>query len=104
MEKAATPLLGPLANTQVLVCQWLPSVGDGGSMMKKLTIKMSLPMVRQRIKSSGMETFKEERLPNDKGTQIITIVGHVVNVYDNGSVYPDGKNPEQMRAILLRRK
>jgi hypothetical protein len=72
--------------------------------MKKLKIKMSLSMVRRQIKRSGIEIFKEERLPNDTGTQIVTILGHVVNVYDNGSVYPDGQNAEQMTEILLRKK
>jgi hypothetical protein len=55
--------------------------------MKEMKIKMSLPMVRQRIKSSGMEIFKAKRLPND-----------------NGSAYHDGTNPEEMRSILLAKK
>jgi hypothetical protein len=70
--------------------------------MKKMKIKMSLSMVRSQIRRSGIAIFKEERLPDDTGTQLVTILGHVVNVYGNGSVYPSGQNPEQMRAILLR--
>ena len=56
--------------------------------MKKLKLKMSLSMVKKRIQDSGIEIFAEKRLTDNSGTQIVTIFGHVVNVYDNGSSFP----------------
>jgi hypothetical protein len=71
--------------------------------VKKLKIKMSLAMVKKHIKDAGIEIFREERLPDDNGTQITTILSHIVNHYDNGTVFPQGHNPEQMRKILLKK-
>ena len=45
-----------------------------------IKIKMSLSMVKTRIKKSGIEIFVERRLPDNTGTQIVTIFGHVVTL------------------------
>jgi hypothetical protein len=71
--------------------------------MKKIKIKMTLATVKKRIKDAGIEIFRAERLPDDSGTQVTTILGHIVNHYDNDSVLPQGQNAEQMRAILLKK-
>jgi hypothetical protein len=39
--------------------------------MRKLKIKMNLSMVRRQFKRSGVEIFKEERLPNDMGPKLL---------------------------------
>jgi hypothetical protein len=56
---------------------------------------MSLAEVRQCIDNSDFEIVTEERLPNNLGTKIVTVQGHIVVVYDSGAVVPQGKNPKR---------
>ncbi len=65
-----------------------------------MKLKMTLPMVRKRIENAGLDIFIERRLPDNMGTQIVTIKNHVINVYDSGSVVVQGVNRDQMENIL----
>jgi hypothetical protein len=63
-------------------------------------IRMTLPEVRRRIIASGLDLTVDERLPNNRGTQLMTLLGHVVTVYDTHKVVIGGKKQMQMFQIL----
>jgi hypothetical protein len=56
-------------------------------------IIMSLAEVKQRIYDSGFQIIVEDRLGDNHGTQIVTDLEHVVNVYDTETVVVQGKYP-----------
>jgi hypothetical protein len=68
--------------------------------MKRIIV--SLAEVKRRIQKSGFQIIVQDRLRDNHGTQIITNHGHVVKVYDTGTVLIQGKHQEQMRIILTR--
>ena len=46
---------------------------------------------------------KEERLPNETGSQLRLDGGAIVNVFDNGTVNCQGKNSKAVEAVLIDR-
>jgi hypothetical protein len=64
-------------------------------------IRMSLAEVRRRINRADLDITIEQRLPNNLGTQLVTLFGHVVTVYDTHTVVIGGKKQMQMRKILV---
>jgi ribonuclease HIII len=67
------------------------------------TIVMTLAEVRQRLNESEFEIIIDKRLPNNLGTHIVTIQGHVIDVYDSDKVVIQGKNREQITNILAQK-
>jgi hypothetical protein len=65
---------------------------------------MSIGEVRLRINNSEFPIFSDERLTNDLGTQIVTVYGQVVDVYDTGAVVVHGRNPNRLREVLSQRR
>ena len=61
---------------------------------------MTLEEVRKRLAAGGYRITKETRLKNDTGTQLRIDDGAVVNVYDKGTVYCQGKNCKSIEANL----
>jgi hypothetical protein len=64
------------------------------------SIRMTLGEVRGRISAAGLVIKSEERLPNNLGTQIVTVFGQVADVYDTGAVVVHGRNAENLRTIF----
>jgi hypothetical protein len=64
-------------------------------------IRMSLAEVRRRINRADLDITIEQRLPNNLGTQLVTLLGRVVTVYDTHTVVLGGKKQMQMRKIKL---
>ncbi len=60
----------------------------------------SRDQVIECLKSNGYVLGQEKRLTNDTGWQLRTETGQIVNVFDNGNFYVQGKNPENLRAKL----
>lgn len=63
-------------------------------------IRLPLPEVRRRIIAAGLDLTVEERLPNHLGTQLMTLRGHVVTVYDTHKVVIGGQMQPQMFQLL----
>jgi predicted nucleotide-binding protein len=62
---------------------------------------MTLDEVKRRLEAAGHKVTKEDRLPNDTGTQLRLENGAIVNVFDKGTVNCQGKNGKTVEAILL---
>jgi excisionase family DNA binding protein len=73
---------------------------DGG-LKKKDRLKMTVDQVRSRISAAGLAIHAERRLPNNAGTQIVTIRGQVVDIYDTGTIVIHGRDAEILRSILI---
>ncbi len=52
------------------------------------------------LERNGYHVKTRSRLANDSGWQIRLATSQVVNVYDNGNVYAQGKDCEAIRAVL----
>jgi hypothetical protein len=63
-------------------------------------IRLPLPEVRRRIIAAGLEITVEQRLPDHCGTQLMTLLGHVVTVYDTHRAVIGGQHQMQMFQIL----
>lgn len=61
---------------------------------------MTVDEASRLITQAGLSIVKEERLPNDKGTQLRLSNEAVLNVYDRGTVNVQGKNCGEVEAIL----
>jgi len=61
---------------------------------------VNIAEVKAKLKSKGYSVAEEKRLGNDAGTRLKIQSGQIVNVYDNGSVNVQGKNPQEIRALL----
>lgn len=64
------------------------------------SIKMTLEEVRSRMSKTGLAIERERRLPNDKGSQIVTVHGQVVDVYNSGTTVVQGREAERLRTVL----
>jgi hypothetical protein len=67
---------------------------------KMNSIKMTLEEVKSRMSAAGIDIKSEQRLPNDTGTQIVTIFGHVVDVYDTGKAVVQGRDAARLASVL----
>lgn len=61
---------------------------------------MTLDEAKRRLQGTGLEITEEKRLGNGTGTQLKINTGAVVNVYDKGTYYVQGRNKEQVESIL----
>jgi predicted nucleotide-binding protein len=61
---------------------------------------MTIDEVKGRLAVNGLKVIKEERLPNDTGTQLRIDNGAIVNVFDNGTVNCQGKNCQDVEGVL----
>jgi len=61
---------------------------------------MTIEEVKARLAEAELKVIKEERLPNDKGTQLRLDNGAIVNAFDNGTVNCQGKNCQVVEALL----
>ena len=61
---------------------------------------MTLEDARQHLAEAGYRIKKEERLPNNTGTQLRLERGATINVFDNGNYSCQGKNCEVVEALL----
>lgn len=61
---------------------------------------MKLPEVKKVLEDAGYIINKEDRLPNDTGTQLRLDGGAIINVFDNGKLNVQGKNCTQVEALL----
>jgi predicted nucleotide-binding protein len=52
------------------------------------------------LEDHGLKLKEQKRLPNDTGYQLIFETGEIVNVFDKGSFYAQGKNSTQTKQIL----
>ncbi|OLD63041.1 MAG: hypothetical protein AUI47_10545 [Acidobacteria bacterium 13_1_40CM_2_68_5] len=64
---------------------------------------MTLDDARQCLGEAGYRIRKEERLGNNTGTKLRLNGGAIVNVFDNGNYFCEGKNGEVVEALLDRR-
>ena len=63
-------------------------------------LKLSLDDVRQGLESARLEVVSQNRLSDDSGVQLQLRGGGSVNVYDNGTVLPQGPSAPLLRAIF----
>ena len=52
------------------------------------------------LRNNGYQITRCDRLGNDSGWQIRCQTGEIVSVYDLGRIVPQGKNQQQIRALL----
>jgi predicted nucleotide-binding protein len=63
---------------------------------------MNTNQTRELLIAAGIEIKSEERLGNDKGTQLRLTNGAIVNVFDNGTTQVQGKSTDEVEGILGR--
>jgi predicted nucleotide-binding protein len=61
---------------------------------------MTFEEVKTALMEAGYRISREERLRNNRGTQLRLDGGAIVNVFDNGTVNCQGKNCEQVETLL----
>ncbi len=61
---------------------------------------MTVEEVSSLIAAAGVAITRKERLPNDRGTHIVTIVGQVADIYDTGTVVVHGRDAAGLSKIL----
>lgn len=61
---------------------------------------MTLEEIKERLNATGYKITDEKRLPNNTGSQVRLASGQIVNAFDKGTWNVQGKNPEEVRAIL----
>lgn len=61
---------------------------------------MTIDEIRQKLTEAGYSIAEERRLGNDTGSQLRLSSGQIVNVWDKGTWNVQGKNPEEVRAVL----
>ena len=61
---------------------------------------MTIEEIKQELVRAGFTISEEKRLGNDTGSQIRLTSGQIVNVFDKGTWNVQGKNPEEVRAVL----
>lgn len=61
---------------------------------------MTLDEVKKRLAAAGHNVTREERLPNETGSQLRLDGGAVVNVFDKGTVTCQGKNSQAVESVL----
>jgi len=65
---------------------------------------MTADEARRLLDSAGIVITEEKRLGNDTGTQLRANNGAVINIYDKGTLYVQGKNTAQVEAALTGEK
>jgi predicted nucleotide-binding protein len=55
--------------------------------------------VREKLSEINLKIESEKRIPNDTGVALKLRDGRIVNIYDNGRVYVQGKNPLLVREL-----
>ena len=53
----------------------------------------------KKLRDAGFETISHHRLPDDNGRQYVLEKGGTVNIYDTGSVVPQGVSRKDKKAI-----
>lgn len=61
---------------------------------------MTLDEVKKALAEAGHRVIREERLGSNTGTQLRLDGGAIVNVFDNGNVNCQGKNNQEVEALL----
>lgn len=61
---------------------------------------MTIEEIKQKLVDAGYTITEEKRLGNDTGFQIRLSSGQIVNVWDKGTWNVQGKNPDEVRAVL----
>lgn len=61
---------------------------------------MSVDEIQQRLEAAGLIFKSRDRLSNDTGYQLRFATGEIVNVFDNGTVTPQGRNQERVKEVL----
>jgi predicted nucleotide-binding protein len=61
---------------------------------------MNIEQAKELLIGAGHEITSEVRLPNDVGTQLRLNCGAVVNIYDKGTYYVQGKEAAIIKALL----
>lgn len=61
---------------------------------------MSIEDVQAKLESAGLKVKDKKRNGNDTGYQLRCTTGEIVNVFDNGTITPQGKNQGRVREIL----
>ena len=56
--------------------------------------------IKLRLEGAGLVVKSKKRNGNDTGYQLRCESGEVVNVFDNGTITPQGKRQETIREIL----
>ncbi|MBF0428767.1 MAG: hypothetical protein HQL94_07575 [Magnetococcales bacterium] len=68
---------------------------------KRLPKKMSMPEIMDRISKSGFLIKEIRRLPTNYGDQICLESGQFINVFDRGTYYVQGRQPQLVEAVLV---
>jgi predicted nucleotide-binding protein len=61
---------------------------------------MNTEEVRRLLEGAGEKVTSEKRLPNETGTQLRTVAGAIVNVFDTGRVQVQGKRQDEIQRLL----
>jgi len=61
---------------------------------------MSADDVQAKLEAAGLILKNKKRTGNDTGHQLRFTTGEIVNVFDNGTITPQGKNQARIREIL----
>jgi len=61
---------------------------------------MSADDIRAKLEAAGLILRDGNRNGNDTGYQLRFTTGEIVNVFDNGTVTPQGKNQKRIRELL----
>lgn len=56
--------------------------------------------VQQKLEAAGLVLKGKKRNGNDSGYQLRFTTGEILNVFDNGTITPQGKNQDRIRTIL----
>jgi hypothetical protein len=94
LEALVAMLASPSLEPEALV----ESRDEGVEKMPR--ILMTLEQARSATIAAGFSIFRERRLPNEAGTQLVTTTGQVVDVYDKGTLHVHGHDPARLRTAL----
>lgn len=61
---------------------------------------MNVDEARELLRDAGFVVVKVERLPNNTGSQLRVVNGAIVNVFDKGTFNVQGKNSQDVEAVL----
>jgi len=61
---------------------------------------MSVDEVLRKLQSRGLILKDKKRNGNETGYQLRFTTGEIVNIFDNGTISPQGKNQEAVREAL----
>lgn len=64
------------------------------------SIKMTLEELKSQMSAAGLTIASETRLPNNRGTHIVTATGQVADAYDSGTLVIHGRDAAGLRKAL----